>query len=98
MGREPHSKLDFIHNVSYQCEVVSLLFEAGAALLVEAHCQYQRLPLAQRNLEPLPRLIVDVEGVSAGEEFGVVPLVAFNALSTLNRVADFEKNNFLHVL
>ena len=60
---------------------------------MEAHCQYQRLSLAQRNLEPLPRLIVNVEGVSGGEEFGVVPLVAFNALSTLNRVADFKFKN-----
>ena len=75
--------IKFRFTISYQGEVISLLFEAGAALLVEAHCQYQRLPLAQRNLEPLPRLIVDVEGVSGGEEFGVVPLVAFNALTAV---------------
>ena len=54
---------------------------------MEAHCQDQRLPFAQRNLEPLPRLILDVKGVSGGEEFSVVPMVAFDALKAVYKEA-----------
>ena len=93
-------EIKFRFTISYQGEVISLLFEAGAALFVEAHGQDERLPLAQRNIEPLARLVLDVEVAGGGEEVGVVPLVAFNALSALNRVASFRFKNiyFLQVL
>ena len=42
---------------------------------MEAHCQDEGLSLAHRNVDRLARLVVDVEGITVGEELGVVPLV-----------------------
>ena len=70
--------------ITHQREVVLLLLEAGSALLVETHCQDQRLPLVQRDFEPLPRLVLDVYALGVAEEIGVVPMVSLTAVAIVS--------------
>ena len=51
---------------------------------MEAHCQDQRLPLVQRDFEPLPRLVLDVYALRVAEQIGVVPMVSYNAVAIVS--------------